>query len=273
MAITTLDGLVAGYQPNKLIMKSHTTGLESAGQHWSSWLDVGHPVAAAAPAAGMAGETLDNTVTGAINFGNTTGGEKQYLVNGFIQNFTLARMFLHDRLWQNSGIAVTTTTAQTINSVTWPARDATGSTNGLGVMVGLEVNTATTNAGVITNTTMSYTNSDGTSGRTATLMRVAATSALASFYPFRLQTGDKGVRSIQSITLGTSYGGGSISLVAYKTLYEFYSIAGDARASQLEGPFYMGMPEIINGFCGWITVVPNASNAGPFYAILQTARG
>jgi hypothetical protein len=122
---------------------------------------------------------------------------------------------LWDFLWVNSGIAVTTTTAQTINSVAWPARDLDGSTNGQGVNAAILVTTATTNAGAITNTTLSYTNQAGTAGRTATIASFPAAAVIGTIVPFQLAAGDSGIRSIQTITLGTSYGGGAISLVSY----------------------------------------------------------
>ena len=66
--------------------------------------------------------------------------------------------------------------------------------------------------------TLSYTNQAGTSGRTATIASFPATAVAGTFVPFQLAAGDTGVRSIQSITLGTSYGGGAIHLVAYRIL-------------------------------------------------------
>jgi hypothetical protein len=123
-----------------------------------------------------------------------------------------------DRLWHNSGIVVTTTTSQTINSVAFPARDNNGATSGEGVMIAIEVSTATTNGSPISNTTMTYTNQSGTGSRTATIPSFPATAVAGTFVPFALQAGDTGVQSIQSITLGTSYGGGAIHLVAYRAL-------------------------------------------------------
>ena len=78
--------------------------------------------------------------------------------------------------------------------------------------------TANTNAAAIANTTISYTNSDGVAGRTATLSAIAgsqipATALIGTIVWFNLAAGDKGVRSIQSITLATSLGAGSVSLI------------------------------------------------------------
>lgn len=130
---------------------------------------------------------------------------------------------LLDVLWYNTGLVVTTTTAQAITTPTFPARDVNGSTNGEGLQIALLTTTANTNAAVISNTTVSYTNSDGTAGRTATFFaavgfQAPATPVLGTWMPFQLQAGDTGVRSIQSVTLGTSYGAGALTLVVYKVL-------------------------------------------------------
>jgi hypothetical protein len=132
---------------------------------------------------------------------------------------TVAGSFrLFDIVWVNTGLVVTTTTAQAITTPTFPARDIDGSTNGRGYNVGILVTAATTNAGAITNTTISYTNSDGVAGRTGTIASFPATAVVGTFVPFQLQAGDTGIRSIQSVTLGTSYVTGSISLIVYTTL-------------------------------------------------------
>lgn len=127
-------------------------------------------------------------------------------------------IFLCDFLWVNSGIVATTTTAQTVNSVSWPARDINGLTNGDGVEIGV-LFVANAANGAITNTTMNYTGSDGTTNLTATISSVTANSLSGTLYPFQLAAGSEGVRKIQSITLGTSYvTANSIALVAFRRL-------------------------------------------------------
>lgn len=125
-----------------------------------------------------------------------------------------------DLLWYNTGLTVTTTTAQAIampgSSVA--SRDLNGSTNGEGVMAGIYVTTATTNASAITNMTLNYTNSDGTAGQTGTITSFPATAVVGTFVPFQLASGDRGVRSIQGVTLGTSLAAGAVSLVMYRKL-------------------------------------------------------
>jgi hypothetical protein len=129
-----------------------------------------------------------------------------------------------DVLWVNTGLVITTTTAQTITMAgALPARDINGTTNGEGCMIALLCTAAVGLAAVASNATVSYTNSDGTAGRTATLSAIVgsqapATPVIGTLIWFNLQAGDKGVRSIQSITLNTSWVSGTISLMITRDL-------------------------------------------------------
>lgn len=196
------------------------TAAEAVGAWYSFAKDTGNPGAWAPGAPGLAGRATDGTTAGdagCLPIPNASGGAN-YLV-GFGAARSVAGMTnLYDVLWVNTGLVVTTTTAQAFASAAWPARDQNGSTNGEGVYVGMLVTTATTNAGAITNTTMSYTNSDGVAGRTATMASFPATAVIGTLVWFQLQAGDKGVRSIQSVTLGTSRVAGALSIIAVRLL-------------------------------------------------------
>jgi len=139
---------------------------------------------------------------------------------------------LIDLMWINTGLAVTTTTAQALTPVAIPARDNKGTSDGEQVRAALLVTTATTNTNPITNTTISYTNQDGTAGRTGTMPSFPATAVAGTLVPFLLAAGDRGVRSVQSVTLGTSYGGGAISLV----LFHIVARLGQPAANIEPGP-------------------------------------
>lgn len=214
MAITTLDGIIAGMQPPVEILKVGGT-MEAAGVLHSHFYSTGMPGPAVAPSPGIAGEAL-TTYAGQLPFSNPVSGNT-YLAR-FAVNATVAGSFqVADRLWHNSGITVTTTTEQLIGSVAFPARDRVGSANGAGVMVGIEVSAATTNSGAITTITMRYYNQDNVE-KVATISSFPATAAVGTFVPFQLAAGDTGVRSIIGVTLGTSMVTGTIHLVAYRVL-------------------------------------------------------
>jgi hypothetical protein len=191
------------------------SALEASGQWYSFGKDSGNPGAWSPGTPGLTGRATDGTTpadTGCLRIKNPSVGAN-YLTGFNIAASATGSFWLMDILWVNSGIVVTTTTAQAINSVAFPARDVLGAANGESCWVGILVTAATTNASAITNTTLSYTNSDGVTGKTATMASFPATAVVGTVVWFQLAAGDRGVQSIQSVTLGTSYAGGSISLI------------------------------------------------------------
>lgn len=164
---------------------------------------------------------------------------------------------LIDLLLINSGIAVTTTTAQTLNTVTLPARDNNGAAAGDGVLAGLLVTTATTNAGAITNCTISYTNQAGTAGRTGTMASFPATANVGSLIPFELQAGDTGVQSVQSITLGTSLVTGAVSLILFRPIdFMGLNVANVGFTQPQQG---LGNIRLYGGSCLFPVIVPQST--------------
>ena len=253
MAITTLDGALAGMTPPQYYAKG-VTGTLVAGRPININYLAGVPGAMVAPSPGVAGAAL-------------TSYAGQIPIPAASNNTYLARfsgtssaqggiLMLCDRLWHNSGLVVTTTTAQTVNSVAWPARDINASTNGVGVYIGLEISSAT-GAGAAT-PSISYTDESGNAGSTGNMqVTYAASSATGTFYPFTLAAGDTGVRSIQSCTLGVSMTSGSISLVAYRPLATIEIPQGgipyavDALTS--------GMPRLYDNTVPFILYIPQTT--------------
>jgi hypothetical protein len=187
-----------------------------------------------------------------------------YLTRGDVTSSAAELEQLIDLMWYNTGIAVTTTTGQTITQGTLAGRDINGTTNGEGVFAALLTTAALGNAGTITNTTITYTNSDGTGSRTGTFSALVGWQAPASpvigtWMPFQLQAGDRGIRTIQSITLGTSYVSGSMSLVMYRPLLSIPNPLGTTGANQTTQLVSPGV-KIWPNSCIWtISVGPSAS--------------
>ena len=195
------------------------TATEAAGQYYCFAKDNGAPGAWLPGTPGLNGRNTNGTLSadaGCISAGTPSSGAN-YIRDISISASVAGTFILADVLWVNSGLVVTTTTAQAITQPTLPARDNLGTTNGYGIGAGLLVTTATTNAAVINNITLQYTNSDGVAGRTGR-MSYPATAVIGTFVPFQLAQGDIGIRSIQSITLGTTLTAGAISLIAFNFL-------------------------------------------------------
>jgi len=271
VTISSLDEVIAGNLPPVDFRKIRLVNFEAASQLASLAYVGGWPGAAVAPSPGLAGVAL-TSYGGQLPFTNPAPGDATYLAYFEVDASSTCTMYLVDRLWHNSAIVVTTTTAQVINSVAWPPRDRNGSTNGNGVVVGIEVSTATTNAGAIANTTMSYTNSDGVAGRTATIPNFPATAASSTFVPFSLMTGDIGVQSIQSVTLGTSYASGAIHLVAYLTLSRQGVCVANTESAKdaTTGSF----PLLFDNTVPFLLVLPTAASAPlTFSGVVVYAQG
>lgn len=216
---------LTGYTGRSQSFHKSGTAAEAVGYWYCTSKDGGFPGAWSVGASGINGRATDGTAAGdagCVPFQNAASGGI-YLTGASLWSSTNHPHLFFDCLWVNNGIVVTTTTAQAITTPTFPARDVNGSTNGEGLMIGLLFTAAATNAAVISGSTVSYTNSDGTAGRTATLenvvgMMIPATPVVGTIVWFKLQAGDKGVRSIQSITLGTSLVTGSVSLLVARWL-------------------------------------------------------
>lgn len=220
MAINSVSGAVAGQLAPVFFQKA--TNFGSSVVPCSSMYLGSIPAAGSAPTPGIAGVAL-TSYAGQLGWTNPSGASLSYVSRlDCVGHSTPINLYLVDRLWHNSGIDVTSTGAQTINSATWPARDRNGSTNGDGVMIGVEVST---NMGAGTPTfTMVYTNSAGTGSQSITTSAMATTMQKSSFIPIPLVAGDIGVRSIQTWTQSATMTSGVYHLVAYRILAQVESI-------------------------------------------------
>jgi hypothetical protein len=213
------------YDGNSYTFMKTGTAPEAAANWYCTSKDGGFPGAWAPGTPGLSGRATDGTGvgdTGCIPIKNPAVGANYLTALEMAASVNHTHQFF-DVLWVNSGLVVTTTTAQTVNSATLPARDINGTTNGEGCMIAMLFVAAATNAAAIANATVSYTNSDGTAGRTATLSAIAgsqipATPVIGTLVWFNLAAGDKGVRSIQSVTLGTSLVTGTVSMMITRDL-------------------------------------------------------
>lgn len=265
------------------------TAKDSAGYWYAYGKDAGYPGAYALGTPGLNGfntgcsvATQATNPVGAAQIGSnylinpSTGG--YYLTQANIAESVAELTQLIDPLWYNTGIVVTTTTAQAITMPgAIPARDTNGSTNGDGVYAALLTTTANTNAAVISNTTISYTDSNGNAGNTGTFQALVgwqapATPVIGTWMRFQLAAGDRGIRSVQSITLGTSYGAGALSLVLYRPLATLANPVANV-GSVLNPVPNITAPGIRlwNDTCVWALSVgsASASNLAGTYTIME----
>lgn len=263
MSITTLDGLIGGFQ--KPINFFKTTALANvAGRYQSTYQLNGWPgggLSGDTFSNGLSGTSLSTVISGCLDFPNPTGTNKTYLTKFSLNSSAGGRLILCDRLWYNSMTAVTSTSLQTINSVPFPSRDMTGGTNGAGVMIGVEVQ-QTLGAGTPTYT-MTYVNEHGVSGNTVVTAPMVASMVQGSFIPIPLGSGHTGVQQIQTWQQSATHTSGRYSLVAYRPIASVdvpvVGVGGYIDA------FSSGFPELYNNsnlFFLWFptsTTVTNVS--------------
>lgn len=269
MAITTLNGVIAGARPPEDLFR--TAFVPRAAAVWHSLAyQAGVPAAAATPTPGLAGAAL-TSYAGQIPFANPTGTNQTYLSRLVVSSAAVGLFRVYDRLWHNSGIVPGTLTAQTVDSVAWPARDRNGSVDGVGVGLALEVSALTGNAGLISTITVSYTNSAGVSARTASIPSFQSSSVAGTAYLFNLQAGDVGVRSVQSVTLGTSLVSGTVQLVAYRSLVNLSVPAPNnpVEVNAVTG----GFPRLYDNTVPFTMWMPNNTNTHVLSAQLYYAQG
>ncbi len=255
MVNATPQAILNGMLPPINLSKATTPTLVVGRPHSLFYL-AGVGGAAVAPTPGLAGAAL-TSYAGQVPFLNPGGGLECRLARLGINGGFAGTLILADRLWHNSGLVLTSTAAQTINSVAFPARDNNATINGEGVLIGLEVSSPT-GAGTPV-LSMSYTNPDDTAGRTASgLITGVASSVLGSFYPMGTASGDNGVKSVQSFTLSATWTSGSASLVAYRELARLDYAPGTPNPLD---PLTGGFPLLHPNSVPFLIWVPTATNA------------
>jgi hypothetical protein len=261
MAITTLDGAIAGLQPPRAFLKASATA-EGAGTFHSLFLVAGQPGAGATPPAYTAGSgyTCTNSTTGSLPFTDPGGGSQTELFKVAAAGATAGTLILYDRLWTCSGL--TTAAATTLNITTpgtIPSRDADGAALGPGVELWGEVYTAPGATGATW--TVSYTDQGGTAGNTASYTHPANAEAVGQMFPFTLAAGDTGVRAVASFTTSISSGtAGSIGLTLLRRLATL-PLASPNLAQVLDMAA-IGMPRIYDSSCLALMVMCSATNTG-----------
>jgi len=266
MAITTVDGIIAGAQPPRYFCKV-LSGTLVAGRPFAPWALAGIPGAWPAPSGGLNGSNVTAN-DGQIPFTNPGSG------NSYLSRFAstvtqLGTLLLVDVLWENSGLVVTSTSAQAITQPTLPARDANGATDGAGVLIGLRIVTATGAGANVPQIT--YTDAAGGTGNTANpIVAYAASSAAGSFYPFALAAGDTGVRSVTSYINTVSMSSGSVSLVAYRVLA---SLDVGTNVGNALGPIDLGFPQLYDNTTMALIFIPSTTTTSTIQGIVSVSQG
>lgn len=142
-----------------------------------------------------------NSTSGALKQANPGGSRQKWLLGVEALANQVGTLLVYDRLMQMGGLDGTVTTAQTITGGT-----TSRYTGGDGNELFVEIYTAL--GATPTTIIASYTNEAGTASRTSVATAIGGTgwNEQHRMIQLPLQAGDKGVRSVQSVTLAASTG-------------------------------------------------------------------
>jgi hypothetical protein len=216
MAITTLAAAKAGLVRPSLYVKvqgQSPSGAAAPLRAISPWYTAGTPGAGTASSAGVDGEALSAPVNAAMIRANPAGGSEARIAHLSARYSREGTVLLIDRLWQNSGLSVTSTSPQSISAVSLPARDINGSSNGDGVFAAIEWSAAG-GAGTPT-VTLTYDDQDGNPGATGTFTALASPVA-GTMEIFSLAAGDTGIRVPTSFQQDATRTSGTMHLVLFR---------------------------------------------------------
>ena len=263
MAITTLDGAIAGMQAPQPFMKVGITTAAVASQRaYTHWYATGNPGASVANAAGVNGQAVDpslGTSVGGRIIRTNPGSGNAYLARLAVNAGVPGTLWLIDRLWQNSGLVVTSTGAQAITPATLPARSGDGTSNGANVMAAIEWS-ATGGAGTPT-VTLTYTDQDGNTGATGTFTGVAS-PPVGTFEIFTLAAGDTGIRAPTSFIQSATRTSGTMHLVLFRVIAQVeVTLGGVGNAIDA---LTSGMPKVYNDSVLQLVWFPSATTATNF---------
>jgi hypothetical protein len=288
MAITNLDSCITGSTSSIFFFKNYrSTGSNDQYGIVSSWRMSGIPSNAPSIPCGASGYFFDTA----------TGGELPYWTFPFVQpteNKSTYMGICHgpglvsyaytvcDRIWQSQEFPLTGADRFVVGhptgSYVFPPRDETGGSNGLGLLMGLEITNpprSLTGLNKGDGPWVRYTNSDGLSLRTGMSSSNVNGSisfnnnfAFHSFIPLGRSFGDQGIRSIQEIwpsgVFYTNMGPTSGVIVVYRIIETYQA---PEVAIYYQGPSILDAPrtQLYSGTTPFIIFGGQGTSTGYFF--------
>lgn len=227
-----------------------------AGYWNSSWTFPGSSKAPTPPSG--SGESCDRTTVGAFFFEPVGTGRSLYLSKFMFAPNQAIGAYLLDRLVHTSGLSGTVITPQTVNSALLPTRSGEG--HGTELWVEFYVTTGATARTL----TITYTNSMGVTGRTA-VVTVPASCRQTCTIRAPLASGDRGVKSVQTVQLNATTGtAGNFGIVIAKRIA---TIDNAVAFSMVQlGPIELQLPIVDNDSCLYL-ITNAATTTSPSYDI------
>lgn len=267
MVLTNYDDIIAaraGGKANDVAYAKTAVHGGVSGAWYSSFRIAGLPPSIA-PTNIPGGSVMNRASTGAIALINPTNPDKKYLLTHgvtvpSVSGFSV--ILLLDLLVAAANISANSTSAQTVNT-----NALTRYTDGNGVMMILVVTTAL--GATASNVTITYTNQDGTTGRSTGAIAMTASAAANRLQPISgvayfipLQAGDTGVRSVQTIQFSAAMGAGVLDLYLFKPLMLIPTIAANTFVERDSSVQIDGLTELVYGSDNQVGCLGNFVLAG-----------
>jgi hypothetical protein len=223
MAISDLNGIIGGTKTAAMIFKSASQPTTVANMWHSYWAATSIPGAGTFSAGNTSAGTIFNeATTGAMAFTDPAGGANSYIMGGSVTSTISGVVMLYDRCF---GVgALTPASGAYSPAVTGTALDRPSS--GAGCMIAAEIVTALSAAAHTV--TITYTNSNGDTGRTASVV-LPASAGIGRVFFATLQTGDSGVRQITAVSGSATPPTGTFNLLIIRPLLQAGVVANLPR--------------------------------------------
>ncbi len=255
MAITTQDGLIAAMATGQSVVLNKTATRVTVAAGWFGLLDVGgNPgagtLAGTSTAAGVVPTDATNGFCPINAFG---GGNTGYIGAVDYGGGVAGRLRLVDYLFKAGAYAFnanTTLAAQPSYSSRIPGGDYAGTE------IWFEAVTAFTGNPTIT---VTYTNQDGTTGRTTGALAFGLAPTVGRMIQFPLQAGDRGVQKIESV-VATVATVGTFNLLVLRPLVQMLIPTGGLGGTL--GITDTELPVVFADSALGLMIQPNVTNSG-----------
>lgn len=261
MAITTLDGYIAAIKWAITLNKNQAA--VSVAVNWHSLFDrTGNP--------GAGSLTIGNTANGLVPVAGSagfpavnafSGANRGYISVVDFGSSVACRLRLFDRLFHVGSVsllALATTTLSAQPSFASRVSYSGGAADYKGLTIWLECNAAV--SATATTVTVTYTNQDGTAGRTTSAVNMSGfiTSRLIQL---ALQTGDSGVQKIESIIVGGVVATtGTVNVLVLRSLWTARVRA--ANDGDVHGLDRTGLPEVFATTAFFLACAADSTSTG-----------
>lgn len=265
MTIASLNELIGAAKQRAPIKR--TASRTAVANIWFTTFDLaGDPGAGTLAGGSTAAGVVPTDATAGYPIINAFGGSAVgYLTNVEFSSSVASRLLLADVLFKAGAYAFNAT--QTLSAQPSYSSRVPGGTDYTNTEIWIEAVTAFTgNLSVA----VTYTNQDGTTGRTTGTVATGAALIVGRRLQLPLQAGDTGVRTIESVT-ATVATAGTFNVLVLRPLWTGRVVA--ANFGDLHDYLRIGMPQIFDNSALEISVAADSTATGLSEVMLTIANG